>query len=1108
MPFSIKRFSSVYALGMFCSFQAFGDPLPLSEQKFPLYVTGDGNFFLSENTTILNVDASLSSTALLGASGNLSIDGRDRSLFINGCQGAQSGVPLILAGNPPSAAQQRQQQQQPASTSLLISLTNFHTFSFLNNSSFSSEGTISAGRILWNNNKNIIISKNTSIATQSPGGGAAAATAETSSTSPSEGTVKAKESIVITNTSDTVYFSENSSNYGGAIRMEEKSSEQTEENLSTNGVTLISNNPGSVTFDGNKASSSGGAIFGGSLFFTSNKGSIQFLKNSCIGSPNTEALLGSGGAVSLPKGLAAFQGNSGAIVFNKNTATGDGGAIYAETFQASGNTGTMLFADNSASKKGGAIRAKIVSIDADSNVIFSNNKATEDGGAIFVDSIPSSEAAAPATTTTNGITLPDPSLSLFAKSGNIVFIGNTGKSGTRNAIALGNSASLKKLSANAGYTIAFYDPITEAIQEPPAPVTTNTGTTPTLTFNEGTSGKILFSGKFAPRTPPTESLTRELSLANEKDVQSKINAAVTLAGGILEITDGASLEVSSFTQSGGHLVLGSGSTLKASSPSTLTKVFIDLSSFPKTDSSPAHIDFSTPQNAITTLETDAKLLFSEKNPISTQEIAPSLPSTLESTEHPSGSAATLDMPLEGDRPSTLESMHPEHPEGGIATLEATDSTHESAVLTQPTPRTFSVSGVSVVDTEGSNYYDKAWETPHTVEVLKVSGTTTPEINGEFGEAQTRSGSDYGYHGTWTFSDGSETALQRNGNEKTISAKWAPSGTFFLPYNRRGEIVANTLWSTLSTVDAFATTAYESPFEAYEGKRLVAEGIGSFLVGKTEKDSERDGFRFEGGGYGVCFGSSRNGFSSGIALGQIFGKTRSKLYHAKSTENAFLGSFYAAAPIRFLFRELETIASFVLGYGFVENTLKTEYPENSVFTAMKTSTGKWDNRGAILRIRFTNRLPEKHFNSITPFSGLRQLAFFFGPELSGVRQSSFTERGAPARAFERGKGFIISLPVGFAYQAHFHVGNNATHIRTSCMYKPDIYRDNPHIRLVLIENSREYRVDGAQLARNAFRLDAQGATKLSNHYEFTAGYSFEGRSSVFMHRASVTLGKIF
>ncbi|WP_348660494.1 polymorphic outer membrane protein middle domain-containing protein [Chlamydiifrater volucris] len=1103
MPISIKRLSSVCALGMLCSFQAFGDPLPLSEQKLPLYVTGNGTFFLSENTSIVNFDASLSTTALLGSTENFSIDGKNRSLFISGCQGPQKGIPLILAGNTPPAAQQ--QQQSPSSTSYSMTLSGLHTFSFLNNTAFSTEGVISAGSIKWNNNKNIVISKNTTVALPpaSEEEEDALAIAATEPPTPTGGIVKAKESISITNTSDTVYFGENSSDYGGALRIEEKTSPQPPETLTTNGVTLISNNPGSVSFEGNKASSSGGAIFGGSAFFTSNEGSIQFLRNSCTGAASESNYLGSGGAISLPSGLAAFQNNGGSIIFTKNTATGDGGAIYAKTFQASGNTGTMLFADNTSAKKGGAIRAEIVSIEATSNVVFSNNIASGDGGAILVDSLTSNGTTGTGTTS-NGIKLPGSSLSLFANSGDIIFMGNIGAEGTRNAIAVGASTSIKQLSANAGHTIAFYDPITTITATPPSP---SNGAAPALTFNEGTSGKILFSGKFAPKSStPAEKQTKNISLANPKDAQSKINAAVTLAGGILEITEGASLEVSSFTQSGGHLVFGSGSTLKTASEPTLTKVFIDLSTFPKESSTPAKIEVATTgtngaTHTLTTLEAEREIPTSAEHTASTLELPPPLPTTKPS-EDPSNTTVPESV---SDRPATLEATNSEEAPSTVA-----GGSNPSSTTLLVSPKTLSVSGVRVVDTEGSNYYNKDWESSHEVQILTITGAS-PTISDSI-ESLTRSGSDYGYHGTWTFSEASrdaERTLQtRDGDGKTIKAKWEPNGTFFLPYNRRGEIVANTLWSTLSAVDAFATTAYESPFEAYEGKRLVAEGIGSFLVGKTEKDSERDGFRFEGGGYGVCFGSSYNGFSSGVALGQIFGKTRSKLYPSKSTENAFLGTFYAAAPIPFLFRELETVASFVLGYGFVENTLKTDYPENSVFTAMKTSEGKWDNRGAILRIRFTNCLPPKHFDAITPSSGLREIAFFFGPELSGVRQSSFIERGAPARAFQRGKGFVISLPVGIAYQAHLHVGKNATHIRTSFMYKPDIYRDNPHTRLMLLENGREYRVDGAHLPKNAFRLDAQGATKISNHFECTAGYSFEGRKSVCMHRASVTLGRIF
>lgn len=214
--------------------------------------------------------------------------------------------------------------------------------------------------------------------------------------------------------------------------------------------TLTIQNNGSVLFEGNANGPSGGAITtstmnGGTCILTfSGNDSVSFIKNTSEsdgGAIHSEGSLtlndnqgisftqnsgGDGGAIN---GACDISGN-GAVLFDANTARGNGGAIRARgDLQLNGNqsltfSGNMATAKNSLDfGRGGAVYTRYnLSITGNAEVTFSGNTAGVVGGALYVNTYYSSN------------------LFDFSGNGTVVFSENTAEE-NGGAIHLNNSAS-------------------------------------------------------------------------------------------------------------------------------------------------------------------------------------------------------------------------------------------------------------------------------------------------------------------------------------------------------------------------------------------------------------------------------------------------------------------------------------------------------------------------------------------------------------------------------------------------------------------------------------------------------------------------------------------
>lgn len=312
-----------------------------------------------------------------------------------------------------------------------------------------------------------------------------------SATSDGTGAIESKGNIVLKDNEYVTFINNNSTTTGGAA--------------CSQGNCTISGNQ-IVRFDSNSTASSN--INGGAI--------------CCSSTPPSQP--------SPPAPTLTIQENN-EVSFINNTASGSGGAIYAQNLVLSSQGKGVLFANNTAvngTPKGGAI-------------------AIADNGEI----------------------------SLSADGGNITFNGNITKTTgvgsatvTRNAIDLANSSKFTALRATEGNSIYFYDPIT------------GSGATDAININETAGsvtygGSIVFSGEKLSETEKQQDTNRK----------TIFKQAVTLKNGSLVLKDGVTVDTNTFTQEAGStLLMDAGTTLSASTEGvTVTNLAVNISSLNGTD---------------------------------------------------------------------------------------------------------------------------------------------------------------------------------------------------------------------------------------------------------------------------------------------------------------------------------------------------------------------------------------------------------------------------------------------------------------------------------------------------------------------------------------------
>lgn len=396
------------------------------------------------------------------------------------------------------------------------------------------------------------------------------------------GAIHSAGKVLITDNSGDILFSHNTneakkanSAAGGAI-------------AGYNGVVISGNTGESIKFEGNQNKSNGGNSGAGALYaryndvsITDNEGvAIEFKGNSVEGvgrfvekhsdGSETEVNVAAiaGGAIGADASSVLIK-NNGAVSFTDNKVIDKDG-----TWLDSDDVDVEAIAPNLNVTGGGAIMSMAnTEISGNAGVTISGNSATSDsrtamGGAIAAVgsasishnkgdvNVSGNYAASETGKAMGGAIFAQNGLSIVNNEGNVTFSGNYVKKGANHQL---NSVDVQggkvELAAVEGKSISFYDS-----------VLVGSGSEVVLNSYSGqtTTGAIVFSGANAVET--LQQLKGEGGTVSDGEISasltSKINREVSVAGGSLQVKDGAVLQMQSLgVNKGAELLIGAGSTV-------------------------------------------------------------------------------------------------------------------------------------------------------------------------------------------------------------------------------------------------------------------------------------------------------------------------------------------------------------------------------------------------------------------------------------------------------------------------------------------------------------------------------------------------------------------
>ncbi|UFP07124.1 hypothetical protein KY091_02080 [Chlamydia pecorum] len=522
-------------------------------------LTGDVSFaHLGETTALTNSCFSNASESLsfLGNGFSLSFDTIKSSAEGAAISVSASDKHLSLSGfsklsflsSPTSSSPANNSEKGAIKCGGNVEIADTTSVVFSKNASANDGGAISTKALSLSKNSAVSFSENT-VATGKKGGA-----------------IYASGQVEISSSLATVSFVNNSAGVsGGAIYTE-------------TGCSLIGNN--SLVFDSNKATETDGN--GGAIYCIAPAASPTNQPSNPA--QNNSGGSGSSGGSSAPAGTPGTPGSSSSSPSPSSPAS--------PPSSPGGTTARVLLGKHaSVPAVGAGATAPELILSGNQSLVFTNNSATANGGAIYAKNLTLSSAGTGAFFVNNRVTnatapkggaiaiAQSGTISLSAEGGNITFDGNIAHTSgvtpasKRNAIDLADSAKFTNLRATAGNSIFFYDPITSS-------TTGNTGNTTTdiLTINQTDpttkqeyGGTIVFSG---------EKLSKE-----EKAIQDNLNStfaqAVTLSNGTLALKEGVTLTVNkAFVQEESSLLLMDVGTKLASTTEdiTVTNLAINVNS--------------------------------------------------------------------------------------------------------------------------------------------------------------------------------------------------------------------------------------------------------------------------------------------------------------------------------------------------------------------------------------------------------------------------------------------------------------------------------------------------------------------------------------------------
>lgn len=297
--------------------------------------------------------------------------------------------------------------------------------------------------------------------------------------------------------------------------------------------------------------------------------------------------------------------------------------------------------------------------------------------------------------------------------------------------------------------------------------------------------------------------------------------------------------------------------------------------------------------------------------------------------------------------------------------------------------------------------------------------------------------------------------------------------------RDAALLADTLWSSASSVASFARTANEQgKMAGNRSSRLWGAGLGYF-TSMSSMDS-LSGFSYQGGGYAVGTDVALGKDAvAGAAFGQMFGTHKSSDSLLSDKQRSFMFALYGNLR-KELARGHELNLSGYFSYGSVDHTARTH-----VGSSQQTpGRARWDDNVYAFGLLADWDIKAGDAFTVSPFTGI---TYMYGTQ--GPIEETFD---GGSRSFGNGGLQSWSIPVGITLKSVCGLGNGQALLpELSVAYVGDIARRNPYTRTWTAGQSVTGR--GHSPGRNALMTRAGLGWQISRNWQAGAYYTLEVRS---------------
>ncbi|CCO01795.1 Polymorphic outer membrane protein [Chlamydia psittaci 01DC12] len=815
-------------------------------------------------------------------------------------------------------------------------------------------------------------------------------------------------------------------------------------------------------------------------------------------------------------GDLSFAGDSHSLAFTDISLTGQGAAI---SNKASGKTLNLSSISNltfsscpgdSVSGKGAILcEGSSLQVNDNTNVIFSNNHSTENGGAICYKATPpppapEPEPEVPEEGTSSLIRLKDANLgsipspvgetddnSVFTFEGNsgLTFSGNSSDKCGRaiyaknlTIISGGPTLFTDNTAKEAGGAIAIADGGTLSLTaesgdiifkgnkgKDDAPNAINIGSTAKITNLRASQGNsIIFYDPITFISGAESSLTSTLSAVDGTQETLKINAPDALP------------EKTTLPTMGKLMIRAEGDV--QSTPKSYTgKVVFSGESATKVKEDTPTLTFPTPVEL-----TAGTLVLSDGASLSAK--------TFKQADADSCVLLEQNTKLQALDSMDLKNLWLDIKDLNSPTLATVSTTGSSGDVT--------ISGPVIVAISDPDFY----ENPELAEqlnreFLKVSAKGQVTVSS--GDATNdKEEAHAGYQGIWKLT-WEDSPAEGSGNAKVANLNWQPLG--YIPTTADTQsytaLVPNSLWGMFADVTAIQRLI-ESEAHSTTGKDIWGAGLSNFFQAKKTNKNRK--FRNFSSGYAVGVSSeSLHKFKFSFGLSQLFGRAKDygsamihekilsgSLYTEYSTELLPILKFLAGTSV-FKPKFLKQVPEDFLvkfqsqcGYFYGDNSMKIKYAD-----ATQTHSS-WENHCYAGDIGTSITLPIKSKDGIlqkaTPFVKVQSVYIY---------QKGFHEKGLRRRAFSHTYLTNISIPLGL--RIHGDSPSKDLHYELSAAYIGDAYRHNPkNTTTPLVTNvvTTPWITTATNLQRHAARFECCGDYALTSYIHLFAQGSIELRKS--------------